>query len=156
MWICVPLLLISAFLYVHLRKRQWEESGTFWLDSQQALTVSSFDFGQDPPDHDPGQRIVWELIGEHVGHYVPTVVFLSAPDCETWLFCLLIVTPPDQACEKSSDIPDLHCFNVFYWQWSYIDNGLVVPVASVQSALHSCDSAGAAGRDAFVLHSLII
>lgn len=39
---------------------------------------------------------------------------------------------------------------------SHIDSVLVVPVAFMQSALHSCDSAGAAGRDAYVVHSLII
>lgn len=39
---------------------------------------------------------------------------------------------------------------------SYIDSVLVVPVAFMQSALHSCDSAGAAGWDAYVVHSPII
>lgn len=70
--------------------------------------------------------------------------------CQTLLFCPLVVT------HQIKHVKEALTPRPFTALMSYIDSVLVVPVAFMQSALHSCDSAGAAGWDACVVHSPII
>lgn len=43
-WVCVPLLLISSFLYVHLRKRQWAQKEQKILSWRASLTSVTSQF----------------------------------------------------------------------------------------------------------------
>lgn len=92
-WICIPLLLISAFLYVHLRKRQWEESNhpdsqrsrlgrlrmNEWMNGSESLILQ---YTSRPSQMCNSQRT-------DAGHSATAVVFLSVR-----LYCF-VITPPD-------------------------------------------------------------
>lgn len=113
-WICIPLLLISAFLYVHLRKRQWEESSR--PDSQWSPL---------------GRLRMNEWMNEWLWKSHSLVYFQTLPNvqqsedwrrtfchrcgisvCETLLFCH---HSPRSRVKQSSSSPGIYWFNVWYW-----------------------------------------
>lgn len=116
-WICVPLLFISAFLYAHLRKRQWEESfGSQWYSvgrlrinewlwkSHSSLYFQTFPHVQQSED--------WRRTFCH--HWGISV-------CGTSSFCPVVITPPDQERNK------VVTAQTFTGLMPYIDNVLVTP-----------------------------
>lgn len=116
-WICVPLLFISAFLYAHLRKRQWEESfGSQWSSvgrlrmnewlwkSHYSLYFQTFSHVQQSED--------WRRTFCH--HWGISV-------CGTSSFCPVVITPPDQ--ERNKVVTAQTVTGLM----PYIDNVLVTP-----------------------------
>lgn len=132
-WICVPLLLISAFLYAHLRKRQWEQS------SRPAPFSSQWpSFGR--------LRMNEWLWKSHSSVYFQTLPNVQQSEdwrrtfrphcgisvCGALLFCPVVIILPRSRAKQSYFSPDIYWFNVLHWQCCRYTCSIIHPCIQTQ------------------------